>query len=72
MMGFVGRYASLAGKSCCCGRSWVGLNRSLAKRMGRRLKVSGRGWCVDHLEGMSALIATAGTPEWDSLWAQNA
>jgi hypothetical protein len=31
MMGFVGRYASLAGKSCCCGRSWVGLNRSLAK-----------------------------------------
>jgi hypothetical protein len=32
MMGFVGRYASLAGKSCCCGRSWVGLNRSLAKR----------------------------------------
>jgi hypothetical protein len=32
MMGFLGRYASLAGKSCCCGRSWVGLDRSLAKR----------------------------------------
>jgi hypothetical protein len=41
---------------------------SLAKRMGRRLKVPGRGWCVDHLEGMSALIATADTPEWESLW----
>ena len=44
----------------------------LAKRMGRRLKVSGRGWCVDHLEGMSALIATADTPEWDGLWSQPA
>lgn len=45
---------------------------SLARRMGRRLKVPGRGWCIDHLEGMAALIATADTPEWDSLWSQPA
>jgi hypothetical protein len=45
---------------------------SLARRMGRRLKVAGRGWCVDHLEGMAALIATADTPDWDSLWSQPA
>jgi hypothetical protein len=32
MIGFVNRYASLAGKSCCCGRSWTSLDRSLAKR----------------------------------------
>jgi hypothetical protein len=42
---------------------------SLARRMGRRLKIPGRGWCVDDLEGMAALIATADTPEWDGLWS---
>jgi hypothetical protein len=31
VMGTVNRYVSLAGKSCCCGRSWVGLNASLAR-----------------------------------------
>jgi hypothetical protein len=31
VMGSVNRYVSLAGKSCCCGRSWVGLNASLAR-----------------------------------------
>lgn len=45
---------------------------SLARRMGRRLKVPGRGWCVDHLEGMASLIATADTPEWESLWTRAA
>lgn len=40
----------------------------LARRMGRRLKVPGRGWCAENLEGMATLIATAETPEWDSLW----
>ena len=44
----------------------------LAKRMGRRLKVAGRGWCVEHLDGMAALIATADTPEWSGLWARPA
>jgi len=31
MMNTVNRYVALAGKSCCCGRSWVGLNKSLAR-----------------------------------------
>lgn len=44
----------------------------LAKRMGRRLKVAGRGWCVAHLDGMAALIATADTPEWPGLWVRPA
>lgn len=45
---------------------------SLARRMGCRLKVPGRGWCVDHMEGMAALVATANTPEWDGLWSRPA
>ena len=45
---------------------------SLARRMGRRLKVPGRGWCVENLEGMAALIATVDTPEWDDLWTRPA
>jgi hypothetical protein len=32
MIGFVNRYLDLAGRSCCAGRSWVGLDRSLARR----------------------------------------
>lgn len=45
---------------------------SLARRMGRRLKIPGRGWRVDNLEGMAALIATADTQEWDGLWSRTA
>ncbi len=45
---------------------------SLARRMGRRLKVPGRGWCVGNLDGMAALIATVDTPEWDTLWTRTA
>jgi hypothetical protein len=45
---------------------------SLARRMGRRLKVPGRGWSLEHLRGMAALIATADTAEWDSLWLHRA
>jgi hypothetical protein len=41
---------------------------SLARRMGRRLKVPGRGWLADHLDGMTALIAAVETPEWEGLW----
>lgn len=44
----------------------------LAKRMGRRLKVAGRGWCVEHLDGMATLIASIDTPEWSGLWARPA
>jgi hypothetical protein len=32
MISFVDRYVSLAGRACCCGRSWVSLDRSLARR----------------------------------------
>ena len=49
-----------------------GAIEGLAKRMGRRLKVPGRGWCVEHLDGMAALIASVDTPEWASLWARPA
>lgn len=45
-----------------------GAVEGLAKRMGRRLKVAGRGWCAGHLDEMAALIATVGTPEWAGLW----
>ncbi len=45
-----------------------GAMEGLAKAMGRRLKVAGRGWCIEHLDGMAALIATVGTPEWPNLW----
>jgi hypothetical protein len=31
-VGWVDRYASMAGRACCAGRSWVGLDRSLARR----------------------------------------
>lgn len=41
---------------------------SLARRIGDRLKVAGRGWCTIHLKGMAALVATVDTPEWDGLW----
>ncbi len=45
---------------------------SLARRMGRRLKVAGRGWCVGNLEGMAALLAVVDTGEWDGLWVRPA
>jgi hypothetical protein len=45
---------------------------SLARRMGRRLKTAGRGWRVDHLEGMAALVAVADTPEWNDAWTPHA
>ena len=44
----------------------------LAKRMGRRLKVAGRGWCVKHLDGMATLIVSVDTPEWSGLWVKPA
>lgn len=49
-----------------------GAIEGLARAMGRRLKVPGRGWLVDRLEGMAALVAAADTPEWDDLWSQPA
>ena len=45
---------------------------SLARRLGRRLKVAGRGWCVGHLEGMAFMIVTIDTPEWEGFWSKQA
>jgi hypothetical protein len=47
-----------------------GAVEGLARRMGRRLKVPGRGWLAEHLDGMAALVATVDTPEWDGLWGR--
>jgi len=49
-----------------------GAVEGLARRMGRRLKVPGRGWCVENIDGMATLIATVDTPEWAGLWARPA
>jgi hypothetical protein len=32
IIAFVDRYLVLAGRSCCAGRSWASLDRSLARR----------------------------------------
>jgi hypothetical protein len=49
-----------------------GAVEGLARRLGRRLKVPGRGWCAGNVDGMAALVATVDTPEWDTLWARPA
>lgn len=49
-----------------------GAVEGLARRMGRRLKVPGRGWVVGNIDGMAALIATVDTPEWEGLWSRPA
>ena len=63
-LGYFGRLRS--------GRSiGSGAVEGLARRMGRRLKVPGRGWCAGNLDGMAA-VARVDTPEWDSLWTKPA
>jgi hypothetical protein len=49
-----------------------GAVEGLARRMGRRLKVPGRGWRIGNIDGMASLIATVDTPEWSGLWARPA
>jgi hypothetical protein len=64
----LGYYGRLRG-----GRSiGSGAVEGLARRMGRRLKVAGRGWSVPHIDGMAALVVTTDTPEWDGLWSRPA
>ena len=60
-LGYAGRLAS--------GRSiGSGAVEGLARRVGDRLKVPGRGW-VDHsIDPMAALVCTVQTPEWAALW----
>lgn len=66
--GRVGYYGRLrAGRSIGSGAV-----EGLARRMGLRLKVPGRGWVAGNLDAMAALIATVDTPEWDDLWARPA
>lgn len=45
---------------------------SLARRLGRRLKVAGRGRCVENVDGMAALIAMLETSEWEDCWTRDA
>ena len=49
-----------------------GAVESMARQLGDRLKVPGRGWCVEHIDGMTTLINTVNTPEWPSLWLKPA
>jgi hypothetical protein len=49
-----------------------GAVEGLARRLGRRLKVPGRGWCAGHIDGIATLVATVDTPEWDGLWSRSA
>jgi hypothetical protein len=64
-LGYFGRLR--AGRSIASGAV-----EGLARRMGRRLKVPGRGWCAGNIDGMAALVATVDTPEWDGLWTRPA
>lgn len=76
--GLIGYFAKHTGRLGYYGRLRAGLSigsgavEGLARRMGRRLKVPGRGWCAGHLDGMAALIATVDTLEWDGLWSRPA
>lgn len=45
-----------------------GAVEGLAKRLGRRLKVSGRGWDKGNIDPMATLTITAHSCEWDDLW----
>lgn len=49
-----------------------GAVEGLARRLGLRLKVPGRGWLAEHLDGLATLLTTVDTPEWDGLWSRPA
>jgi hypothetical protein len=72
----VGYFAKHTGRLGYFGRLRTGRSigsgavEGLARRMGRRLKVPGRGWCAGNLDGMAGLVATVDTPEWDGLWSR--
>jgi hypothetical protein len=60
-LGYYGRLRS--------GRSiGSGAVEGLAKRLGRRLKVAGRGWEADNIDPMATLTIAAHSREWDDLW----
>lgn len=45
-----------------------GAVEGLAKQLGRRLKVAGRGWEAGNIDPMATLTITAHSREWDELW----
>lgn len=49
-----------------------GAIEGLARRSGLRLKVSGRGWLAEHIDGLAGLVLAVDTPEWDGLWSRPA
>jgi hypothetical protein len=60
-LGYAGRLAS--------GRSiGSGAVEGLARRVGDRLKVPGRGWVEPSVDPMAALVCTVQTHEWAALW----
>jgi len=60
-VGYAGRLAS--------GRSiGSGAVEGLARRVGSRLKVPGRGWLERSIDPMAALACAVNTVEWDALW----
>jgi hypothetical protein len=74
----IGYFAKHTGRVGYFGRLRAGRSigsgaiEGVARRMGRRLKVPGRGWRIEHIDGMASLIATVDTPEWSGLWARPA
>jgi hypothetical protein len=45
-----------------------GVVEGLAKRVGRRLKVAGRGWDEGNIDAVATLTIAAHSSEWDDLW----
>ena len=60
-LGYAGRLASGRGIGS-------GAVEGLARRVGDRLKVPGRGWVDQSIDPMAALACTVQTPEWAALW----
>ena len=74
----IGYFAAHTGRLGYFGRLRAGRSigsgavEGVARRLGRRLKVPGRGWCAGNIDGMATLILTVDTPEWDGLWSRPA
>jgi hypothetical protein len=66
MIGFVNRYALIAGRSCCAGRSWVSLDRSLARRAGDTPPGSCEPPCFD-VSSDPDEVTVAGRPDPDEV-----
>jgi hypothetical protein len=73
--GLIGYLAAHTGRLGYFGRLRLGQSigsgavEGLARRLGRRLKVPGRGWDPGHIDRMATLVIVAGSAEWDGLWS---